>query len=458
MKCSKKFCAGWAVKVTMIVGMSLMAAGCHSNGAIEDILSSSSENASQDHVTEAGDETASGNAQGTEGEAISAVGNDIQGYLYMGTMYQEEGITTGSELIYWMEWDGSSPEIICQDPTCAHIPYNSKYNPDPTCSAAVINSAVLNVGSMVYGDNRLIFEYSTDTTAYNEEGSPKTVEYRTDIYICAMDGSNRKKAASIDGSINFSSGIICDDILYFSNFRKQTQIAEEEFVDEDGIPGTAYSTVRTYQLCGLNLSDLTCSIYAEVEGDMFFDFSVTEDYVYCVNDSNEEYVLYRVDRHTGVCEEVYRSAEIFYLNGAAEHYLLFSTWDVKEGYFFFYLYDEQTGEVQELLKSTSNDSCAVGDGFAIMTERVKDTRDDDTKDYDVAYALYSADGTLGEELYFKDNIQFWFLLGKRLIYHITPVEDSESEDSKRKMGFYAVDLEDIGQLEEQGRYINGDGF
>lgn len=374
--------------------------------------------------------------------------NEIEGYINLGTVYQEEGISTGEKLLYWTGWDDPGLEIICQDPTCQHSPYDSRTNPDPTCSASVKNVSILATESMVYENSRLIFVISSDNTYDEMEGNTLQTEYHTDIYKCAMDGSDRKKAASFDGIFDWSSGVICNDVLYFSSTRKITYTSEDEYIGEEGIPVHVTNDTYTHQLCALNLSEMKVISYTEIEGDVFFGFSVTDDYVYCINTTDDVTALYRIDRQTNVCDEVYRSSGHFWLNGGTGHQLMISTQNVDEGFFCYYLYDEQTQETKELLKAPSGNACVVGDRFAVMTESLHETRKDDEKDYAVAYSFYNSNGELEQEIYFKENIQFMFSVGDHLIYRLTP-----GEDDSKKSGIYEVDMKNINKLEEQGTYI-----
>lgn len=373
--------------------------------------------------------------------------NEIEGYVNLGTVYQEEGISTGEKLLYWTDWDDLELKIICQDPTCQHLPHNYKTNPDPTCSASVKDYVVSSTETMVYGNNRLIFEPSFETSYDEESGYSSQCEYHTDIYKCAMDGSDRKKVASFDGIVDLNAGVICNDVLYFSSTKKITYTYGGDYIDEDGISGVFSSSAYTHQLCSLNLSEMNVTTYI-VEGDFYTGFSVTDDYVYCTNTADDVTALYRINRQTDECDEVYRSDGYFYLNGGIGHQLMISTQNADDGCFDYYLYDEQTQETKELLKGPSGNACVVGDRFAVMTESLKQTKNDDEKDYAVTYSFYNSDGELDQEIHFKDQVQLMFSIGDHLIYNLTP-----SEDFSKKSGIYEADLKNIDQAIEQGTYI-----
>ncbi len=389
---------------------------------------------------------------GKEGTDIAGA-DGINGYIYLGSAYQNEGITTGTEQIFWSDWDSPGMRIICQDPTCGHLVYNSKTNPDPVCSAAVRNPGVF-TNSIVYNGRRLIFVTSSETKSDVDEmeiGVSSITTFYTDIYECEMDGSNRRRVGSFEGSVDLSDGLIYDHVLYFSSFKKSESVKTEEYTDEYGIEGYITENADTHQLCTLDLSTMEFTGFSEREGSNFTDITKLGNHVYSMNDGGSETsVLYRLDTEDNTCEEVYKSDAPFWLAGGIDQTLLFFTQDMEEDCFYFYLYDENTGETKDLVKSPVSDACVVGDCFAVKTEYIRSGEEEDGRDYKVEYSFYNKDGELLQKAYYQRNVTLMFTVGDHLLFNLMGTDEGVGE---KKDGVYVADKDELLELEEKGTYI-----
>ena len=161
-----------------------------------------------------------------------------------------------------------------------------------------------------------------------------------------------------------------------------------------------------------------------------------------------EKVLYRIDLETDTCEVLYCSSNYFTLKGAIGHKLLFATENIETMKYDYYLYDEQTKQTTCIRKDASEIACVVGNEFMIMTESVMETQD---KDYAVAYEVFDENGNYVNIINYDENIQFWFTFKEHLIYRF--VSDEDPTKNNRKAGVYEVNVKDIGQIQEQSRYV-----
>lgn len=421
-----------------ILAMMFTSIGCHSSKDIQNILSSASYEESKD----------TNNYVASNGEIVERV--------YYNVVYQLEGITASNGVIHSASWEDLTFEIICTDPTCTHERYGSLTNPTPTCSAVTTQNVTFNIESILYGGKRLLFVRTSEAIEYDEYGAVSKQCHKTDVYECDLDGKNRKKLTSFDGSWTGSTaGIICNNKLYFNNARNITYEVVDTYVDQNGNIGYEYIQYETCEFCSLDLETMEFVSYATKEktNGWFGYFVITDNYLYCAIMDNDETILYRLDLKTNICEEVYRDSNMFLPEEAIGSNLLIA-YNIGEDKWNIYLYNEETKTTKKILTDMGSHYCCILENqFAIMTETVSETEKDDEKDYVVEYSFFDESGNLTKKVHYNENIQFLFTLGEHLIYSIGPNEKSDKE-----VGIYEISIEDIEEIEDNGRYIVGGYF
>lgn len=284
---------------SVLTAAALLLSGCAAEGDITAALQDSrSEGETQDAQSAAEQEEQSGADSQTVSEGD--VEPSDNGVIDWGKVFQESGITIGGELIYAADWENTTAEIICTDPSCLHKPYNERSNKDPECSATVAgeaNESSLFLQSILYNGQRIVFAYSYD----EENSADNTLLYITDIYVCDPDGANRKKVASIDGAILSTAGLIHDGYLYCTVTKMYTQTAAEEVMENGELVSVLDSSTEDV-LCSLNLDTWMLTEFKTKEGDGIYSYWPTMLYmdgsVYCAV-SDEDVYRIDVDTQTG---------------------------------------------------------------------------------------------------------------------------------------------------------------
>jgi hypothetical protein len=300
-----------------VLAVVLVLSGCVQENRVNTLLQSEADSSqAEEPVAGGGSEEQSSGSEETVSEEQKAVTDN--GRIFWDNVYQESGITLKQDgRIYEASWDNPSAEIICTDPSCIHRAYNETTNPDPTCGAAVSGnySSTFALNSFLYKGQRVVL-YS-----YTERVEELEINYYTEVYVCDLDGENRKKVADLDGVIYSFDGLIQDGYLYCTIQKKVTQYPSEEVRD-----GQTLSVLRNQvdaYLCSINLDtweEITLEPKVQNGTDMpyWMCFYYTDGGVYCVGGDEN---LYRIDTETQTGESL---PDLEQIEGAGNGYLFYA--------------------------------------------------------------------------------------------------------------------------------------
>ncbi|GEM_PF-5131882 len=365
-------------------------------------------------------------------------------FVYMNNILQQEGITKGSQTLYFFDWEDYG--IICTDPTCKHMAGDSK----TACSALNSGARPLNLSSILHGEKRLIFSFVEETDYSADE---ITVTATTTIYSCAEDGSNRVKAGEIDGEIGSVTACICDDRLYCSLMKKRVQRNVEQTYDEDGIPGFIVESEYSYSLCCIDLNNFTVTEYAT--GDHPFIVKAASDkYVYalCPPTSSEVYgstsYVVRIPRSSGQSEIIHPDEGIIDIcSSGNDTYLTVAASNDPEGNSSttYTLINDKTDEARVIFHGDSSSNvCATGNGYLIQTafHRTSDPDFDGTVS-EISY--FSSEGESVSTCSFGKNITLIAPIGTKVIYAMMNETDISC--------LYCIESADFEKAETEGTFI-----
>lgn len=346
--------------------------------------------------------------------------NDSQtGKLIYGYFFEKEGIAlSAGERFMYSDWDTLEFDYICMDPTCNHL--------TGSCSArALSGEGELGKDFCVVYQNRLVIlhaYYELETEYRDSETDITNWNYYTDVYEADLDGGNRRRKATIPGSIDIPWGpyaaVLEGEKLFFGGTLKEKESVE---YGSDGLPETVerWNTQVIYCLDLNEYTFETLAVTEEREGlnEYQCDLYEYDGMIYATvsNFNGDCAIWYRIDPAGKECAEFLR----FDSNVARFSGVIGDT-----VYYYYdnsgktlYARDIAAGAEEREIMSVSGDDMSMSVDVVDGKILFRTDYDFEGEERMAEYAVLDRDGNLLDTIRYDDYILPGIVVGDKMIYY-----------------------------------------